>query len=123
MCCIYTVGCFCGLLQQWVYQRLCKFFKNEVHWVRVTFGVYTESGYTWVIVLAAFFLMGGYFIIQVVFFRPWGLQNTKNAFYKKMLCDQASNKTFFIYQTGRARSTQSFYNIKARLSIPRAKIN
>jgi len=36
--------------------------------------------------------MGGYFIIQVVFFRPWGLQNTKNAFYKKMLCDQASDE-------------------------------
>jgi hypothetical protein len=45
-------------------------------------------------VLAAFFLMGGYFIIQVVFFRPWGLQNTKNAFYKKMLCDQAFSKSF-----------------------------
>lgn len=78
----------------WVDLRLCKFFKNEVHGIQVTFGVYTESGYTWVIVLAAFFLMGGYFIIQVVFFRPWGLQNTKNAFQKKMLCDQAFSKSF-----------------------------
>jgi hypothetical protein len=39
--------------------------------------------------------MGGYFIIQVVIFRPWGLQNTKNAFYKKMLCDQASDEIIF----------------------------
>ena len=79
----------------WVFLRLCKFFKNEVHPGVVTFGVYCEPGSCWVIVLAAFFLMGGYFIIQVVFFRPWGLQNTKNAFYKKMLCDQASDKIFF----------------------------
>ena len=96
--------CFVNLCIVWVDFPLCKIFKNEVHSIQVTFGVYTESGYTWVIVLAAFFLMGGYFIIQVVFFRPWGLQNTKNAFYKKMLCDQASDKTFFHYHFGLARS-------------------
>ena len=78
-----------------MFLELCKIFKNEVHPLVVTFGVYSELGYTWVIVLAAFFLMGGYFIIQVVFFRPWGLQNTKNAFYKKMLCDQASDEIIF----------------------------
>ena len=41
--------------------------------------------------LAAFFLIWGYFSTHQVVFRPWGLQNTKNAFYKKMLCDQASD--------------------------------
>ena len=40
-----------------------------------------------------------------------------------MLCDQASDKTFFHYQTGLAGSTKSFYDIKASLSIPRVKIN
>jgi hypothetical protein len=71
-----------------------KFFKNEEHWVRVTFDQCTGLGHCWAIPPAAFFLMGGYFIIQVVFFRPWGLQNTKNAFYKKMLCDQASSSHY-----------------------------
>jgi len=48
--------------------------------------------------------MGGYFIIHQVFFRPWGLQNTKNAFYKKMLCDQASDEIPFpIITTHRMR--------------------
>ena len=42
-------------------------------------------------VVAAFFLIWGYFSTHQVVFRPWGLQNTKNAFYKKMLCDQASD--------------------------------
>jgi hypothetical protein len=69
-----------------------KIFKSEKHWVQVTFDLCTELGYCWAILLAAFFLIPGYFIIQVVFFRPWGLQNTKNAFYKKMLCDQASDR-------------------------------
>ena len=42
-------------------------------------------------VVAAFFLIWGYFSIHQVVFRPWGLQNTKNSFYKKILCDQASD--------------------------------
>jgi hypothetical protein len=81
----------------WVIFPLCKFFKNEKHPGQVAFGVYT-SGLCWVKEQAAFFLIPGYFIIRVVFFRPWGLQNTKNAFYKKMLCDQASDRIRFHYQ-------------------------
>ena len=68
-----------------------KFFKSEMHPGVVAFDVYTESGYCWAILLAAFFLIWGYFSTHQVVFRPWGLQNTKNAFYKKMLCDQASD--------------------------------
>jgi len=83
----------------WLYLELCKIFKNEIHWGVVAFDLYCELGYCWVIAVAAFFLIWGYFSTHQVVFRPWGLQNTKNAFYKKMLCDQASDKIFFIYQT------------------------
>jgi len=63
------------------------------------FDLCAELGHSRVILLAAFFLIWGYFSTHQVIFTPWGLQNTKNAFYKKMLCDQASDKIFFIYQT------------------------
>jgi hypothetical protein len=75
----------------WLYLELCKIFKNEIHRVQVTFDLCTELGHSRVILLAAFFLIWGYFSTHQVVFRPWGLQNTKNAFYKKMLCDQASD--------------------------------
>ena len=58
----------------------------------VTFDLCTELGHCWVIAITAFFLIWGYFSTHQVVFRPWGLQNTKNAFYKKMLCDQASDE-------------------------------
>ena len=58
----------------------------------VTFDAYAELGHCWVIAITAFFLIWGYFSTHQVVFRPWGLQNTKNAFYKKMLCDQASDE-------------------------------
>ena len=88
--------CFVNLVIIWALLELCKFFKNEVHGVQVTFGVYTESGYTWVIVLAAFFLMGGYFIIQVVIFRPWGLQTKyKKCFPKKNAMRPGLSKILF----------------------------
>ena len=64
----------------WVYFSLCKFFKNEVHGIQVTFGVCCGPGLCWVFAQAAFFLMGGYFIIQVVFFRPWGVTKYKKCF-------------------------------------------
>ena len=80
----------------------------------------TGIGYTWVKAVAAFFLIWGYFSTHQVVFRPWGLQNTKNAFYKKMLCDQASDKIFFIYQT---TSHLFFYKILRGRSMPRRQIN
>ena len=76
---------------RWLYLELCKFFKNEKHPGVAAFDLCTELGHRWVILLAAFFLIWGYFSTHQVVFRPWGLQNTKNAFYKKMLCDQASD--------------------------------
>jgi hypothetical protein len=82
-----------------------KFFKNEKHWGVVAFDPYTELGHCWIIVVAAFFLIWGYFSTHQVVFRPWGLQNTKNAFYKKMLCDQASDEIIFNYQTSHINSS------------------
>jgi hypothetical protein len=83
----------------WAFLGPCKIFKCEVHWGVVTFDLCTGKGHCWARVVAAFFLIWGYFSIHQVIFTPWGLQNTKNAFYKKMLCDQASDEIFFIYQT------------------------
>ncbi len=40
-----------------------------------------------------------------------------------MLCDQASDKIFFIYQTALHSPPVVFYNRIDRLSIPRVKIN
>ena len=74
-----------------VFKLVCKFFKNEKHPGVAAFDAYAELGHTWAILLAAFFLIWGYFSTHQVVFTPWGLQNTKNAFYKKMLCDQASD--------------------------------
>jgi hypothetical protein len=85
--------------------------------------VYAELGHCWVILLAAFFLIWGYFSTHQVVFRPWGLQNTKNAFYKKMLCDQASDKIFFIYQPASHVPPVSFYNTIDQLSIARVEIS
>jgi len=79
------------LLRWCVYFSLCKFFKNEKHPGVAAFDLYAELGHCWVKAVAAFFLIWGYFSTHQVVFRPWGLQNTKNAFYKKMLCDQASD--------------------------------
>jgi hypothetical protein len=76
----------------WAFLELCKFFKNEVHPGVAAFDTCTELGHCWVKAVAAFFLIWGYFSTHQVVFRPWGLQNTKNAFYKKMLCDQASDR-------------------------------
>jgi hypothetical protein len=78
-----------------------KFFKSEKHPGVVTFDLCTELGYCWVIAVAAFFLIWGYFSTHQVVFRPWGLQNTKNAFYKKMLCDQASDEIILQIITNR----------------------
>ena len=75
----------------WAFLRLCKFFKNEKHPGVVAFDLYCELGHSRVKAVAAFFLIWGYFSTHQVVFRPWGLQNTKNAFYKKMLCDQGSD--------------------------------
>jgi len=40
-----------------------------------------------------------------------------------MLCDQASDKIFFIYQTASHVPPVSFYNTIDQLSIARVKIN
>ena len=40
-----------------------------------------------------------------------------------MLCDQASDKIFFIYQTTSHMPPVVFYNIIDQLSIPASKIN
>jgi len=111
------------LLRWCVYFSLCKFFKNEKHPGVVAFDLYAELGHCWVKAVAAFFLIWGYFSTHQVVFRPWGLQNTKNAFYKKMLCDQASNKIFFIYQTALHSPLVIFYNRTDRLSTAGCKIN
>jgi len=104
----------------WMWLGLCKFFKNEKHPGVVVFDLCTELGHSRATAITAFFLIWGYFSTHQVVFRPWGLQNTKNAFYKKMLCDQASDKIFFIYQTTRHLF---FYDRISMLSIPASKIN
>ena len=102
--------------------ELCKFFKNEKHRVQVTFNLYTELGHCWVIAITAFFLIRGYFSTHQVVFRPWGLQNTKNAFYKKMLCDQASDEIILkSLPTTCHLPLVIFYIILRGLSIPRAQ--
>jgi len=87
--------------QHRVKKHSSKFFKSEKHPGVVTFDLCAELGYCWVIAVAAFFLIWGYFSTHQVVFRPWGLQNTKNAFYKKMLCDQASDEIIFQIITNR----------------------
>jgi hypothetical protein len=42
----------------------------------------SRIGHSRVIAPAAFFLMGGYFIIQVVIFTPWGVTKYKKSFPK-----------------------------------------
>jgi len=85
---------------------------------------FAQAGIVWVFAQAAFFLMGGYFIIRVVFFRPWGLQNTKNAFYKKMLCDQASDTINSKSLPTASHSPLVFFYIILRgLSTARVEIN
>ena len=48
-------------------------------------------GYSRVIAPAAFFLMGGYFIIQVVIFTPWCYIIQKNIIKIKKLTDDLIN--------------------------------
>jgi len=109
--------------QHRVKKHSSKIFKSEKHPGVAAFDLCTESGYCWAQVVAAFFLIWGYFSTHQVVFRPWGLQNTKNAFYKKMLCDQASDKIIFIYQTTRHVPPVVFYNRIDQLSTAASKIN
>ena len=96
--------------------QLCKFFKNEKHWGGVTFGVYTESGHSRAIAIAAFFLIRGYFIIHQVIFTPWGLQKYKNHFQNKKLCDQASDE--IVFQNHQPPSTKSLPTRLGSASVP-----
>ena len=54
-----------------------------------------ESGLCWVNVVAAFFLIWGYFIIHLVIFTPWGVTNCQKCFPKKITMRPGLSKILF----------------------------